>query len=1162
MKDREFHMATTPLENGVTFLEASAGTGKTYTISKTVVRLLAEKDIPISGILVMTFTESATRELKERIRTAIQETLYGLSKSKPEDLLAQHYQTEFPDTTKIQGRLRTALATFDEAPIFTIHGFCHRVLNEFAFESNHLFEPTLIKEPTPLWREAIEDYWRTEFYESDGFVSSILEQQSQSPETLLTSLQNLSRYPDLEVLPSVSDSAFKQAGNDIRALWQSLYTCFASDQPGILEILENDGVFKKILRDKLPNIRKTIQSDFASYPTAQWLKAITILAKENLQKELMEKHKGTDLDLQFFELCDTWGEQLAVLIHQHTFYCLRKVRKALSETKQSENLLTFDDLLPAILDTLESASGARLQGRIQSDYTAALIDEFQDTDPQQTELFKRLFISPDHFLFFIGDPKQAIYKFRGADIFSYLEARSLAKQSYTLSRNWRSDPKLINAVNDIFSYHQVPFLFQKIEFLASSAALEGGNLLKHGIPLDDPLKLCYLSSENDKPIDNNTAKTAIRSAMAREIMHLLDGSHQLDGIKVQPSDIAILTRSNKEAHEVRAELSENNIPSVIYSDQTVFETQAAQILQILLNTILEPKRLDWIRGLYVSSWFDWSAEQIVHGNWIEIQEKMHELHNIWHNEGTVQALDEWIRWSRIKQILLTRPGGERSVTNLLHLVELLGKAEFEMKLGPLPLIQWLNKSIEDPDKERDDFITRLENDEQAIQIVTIHKSKGLQYPIVFVPFAWNAQFGRRDEYWIYHRRANGDKLVYDNRESPDEEDELQFKKETLSDAIRLLYVALTRAEASCYLFWGDLKSQESSSIGHVLGLGNLLAEPKFNTPAESLRALQEKSLKSIQILDVNQMAEQTAIPYNRFEEIEVLQAREIVRLPDRGFYISSFSSLATGFIEAIEDTLIEDEEDSIVEPEDTGELNIFSMDKGTVTGNLIHDILEQADYSSDNSIREATEILGQQSLLENHWTPILQDHLCKLVSTPLKNDRDSVILNVIPEKYFLKECEFHFPTRNTSTRELLTFFKTLATRQFAFGLPGVESWNEYRLKGFLRGFIDLFFKWKDRYYILDWKSNWLGDHTEDYNEIAMYHAMAHHAYYLQYYLYTLAAVRYLQLKIPDFDYERHFGGIYYIFVRGVSRDHPGSGVFFDRPPKETIQALDALFQEN
>ena len=429
-----------------------------------------------------------------------------------------------------------------------------------------------------------------------------------------------------------------------------------------------------------------------------------------------------------------------------------------------------------------------------------------------------------------------------------------------------------------------------------------------GKSLQHPLKFCFLKSDSDKAINNNQAKETIRSAVSNEILKLLSGAHQLNGDAVEPSDIAILTRSNREAHDMRSDLSDLGIPSVIYSDQTVFETEEASTFQILLNVLLEPSRLDWIRGLYVTSWFDWSAKQVLECDWMEIQEGYISFHQLWQDEGILNALEAWIRWSNIKPILLGQIAGERSLTNLLHLIELCGKAEFEMKLSPLPLIQWLAESMTDPDKERDDFITRLESDDQAVQIVTIHKSKGLQYPIVFVPFAWNTPLGRSGETWIYHKQDHNDRLVFDNRAEPGKEDAFQYHKETLSDAVRLLYVALTRAESSCYLFWGDFKGQESSSIGHLMGLDCLAGEVEHLTPSQAFDAFQDKSVNGIEILDVDTMTESFDQSYNRYESIGELTCRKLSQQPARGFQISSFSSIATGFREAIEDHLVEDEE--------------------------------------------------------------------------------------------------------------------------------------------------------------------------------------------------------------------------------------------------------------
>jgi exodeoxyribonuclease V beta subunit len=1158
MSGGEFKLADTPLNQGVTFLEASAGTGKTYTISKLVVRLLVEEAMPISSILVMTFTEAATRELKDRIRLAILDTLAGLDNPKTEDRIAKKYQAN--DLSQIQDRLRMALATFDEAPIFTIHGFCHRVLNEFAFESNQLFEPTLIKEPTPLWKEAIEDYWRNEFYEGDGFVSTLLDWKSQTTDKLLSRLLVLNRHASLEVLPSTSDAEYEATVSELQEAWQTMAASFRSEGEAVLELLGTGEIFRQPLRGNIPDLVAVLKGSFPAKTNSQWLNAVATLDVEHLQQNLLKKHADTPLTPKFLSECNAFMAVAENLVHHHLFYCLRRVQKNLAATKQSENLLTFDDLLPALLQNLESGSGKRLQGIIQANYSAVLVDEFQDTDPQQTELFKRLFISPNQFLYFIGDPKQAIYKFRGADIFSYIAARELARNTFTLSKNWRSDPKLISAVNGIFFRPGNPFLFEAIAFQPSSAALPGGKFLCNNSPLDTPFKLCYLGSDNDKPVDNGAAKELIGKAMTSEILKLIGGSYLLNDNPVEPSDIAILTRSNWEAHSVRDELSANSIPSVIFSDQTVFETRDAKILQQLLNVLLEPKRLDWLRGLYATEWFDWSAEEIVNGNWSEVQEKMYELHLTWMKDGIVPALDEWIRWSKIKPLLLSRIGGERNATNLLHLIELLGQAEMESKLEPLPLLQWFVSSLTNPDRERDDFLTRLESDERAVQIVTIHKSKGLQYPIVFVPFAWNSVLNRPNEARFYHRAASHNKLVYDNRTHPDNEDIQQFNKESLSDAVRLLYVALTRAEHSCYLFWGDFKSQDSSSIGHLLGLGTLDGTPEHTTVASAIEALESLHLPGMEILEVETMTEQDSPNFRRFETAANLKTRTLSQAPHRGFSISSFSSLATGFKEAIEETLSEDEEETSTAVEPAEELTIFAMDRGRIAGNLIHDVLEQADFQNTQSILQATDSNGRESLLNDLWIPILQKHLTSLVSTTLPNQQAPFRLNQIPSSDCLKECEFHFPMRNTSTRELLQYFKSMAPKHFGNELPGVDCWDETRLSGYLRGFIDLLFKWKDRFYILDWKSNWLGNNAESYDEEAMNQAMGEHAYFLQYYLYTLAVVRFLQTRIPDFDYDTHFGGVYYLFVRGVSEEHPGSGVFFDRPAPENIRKLDELFQ--
>jgi len=1157
----EFQISTTPIVQGVTFLEASAGTGKTYTISKIVVRLIAEQNVPISSILVMTFTEAATKELNARIRTALQETLQGMSLSNPSDELAIQYKTAKPQAAN---RLRAALATFDEAAIFTIHGFCNRVLKEFAFESNRLFEPTLIKEQRPLWLEAIRDFWRAHHYQGEHFITSILSFRGHSPEALLDRFLKIIRYPIIEILPAVSEDLYSESISETKNAWKKLHECLLNEKKEIFNFLENESLFKKPLRDLLPNIRNILAGEFPEKPSYNFLSILGNLVPDNLQNQFIKKFEDTPIPTTFFGHVSQWQKALEHFLHQHTFYCFGKVKEALHKKKQLDNLLTFDDLLPSILETLESASGPRLQEKIQLTYKAILVDEFQDTDSQQTELFRRLFITPDHYLFFIGDPKQAIYKFRGADIFSYLKARDLAKRRHTLSTNWRSSALLVDAVNSLFTLNTAPFLFEEIPFLPSTSALGNTNFTFEGNRLKKPLSLCFQSSTNEKPIGSTEAREKIRTALTLEIISLLKGDYKLDGKAVKPSDIAILTRSNKEAQMVRENLAEYSLPSVLYSDETVFETLEVKQLLSLLNILLEPNRLDWLRGFYASEWFSWTAE-IIHSlndsshGWSEIQEKMQSLHEQWLTEGISCCLDEWIRWSGIKQKLLAKAGGERSATNILHLVELLSQAETELKLTPLALIQWLNHSIEKPDRERDDFITRLESDDLAIQIVTIHKSKGLQYPIVFVPFAWGSMTSRSTDDRIYHRTDVDNQLVYDNRTNPDEEADQQFYKESLSDALRLLYVALTRAQHSCYLFWGDYKDQEHSSIGRLFGMSKFSSQSFIRSTQEVMEALKTADLKGVRFLDTISMSERVESCYNRFHGFGELASRSISRIPERGFYISSFSSLASGFKEAYEEMVVEDEDTAIQHLETEIEKTIFSLPKGTATGNLIHDVLENTDFSNSMSLKDIVESMVKQSVLDNHWIPTLQNHLIQLLKCPLSTDQ-SLTLNQLKPGSCLKEAEFHFPTRNTSTRALLKVFKEIATEHFESELPNLENWKEQRLNGYLRGFIDLTFEWKGRIYLLDWKSNWLGNNIEDYGKDSISQAMSHHAYFLQYYLYTLATVRYLKFRDKHFDYETQFGGIYYLFIRGVHKDHPGSGVYFDRPPFEAIQKMDKIFR--
>ncbi len=1167
MSSRPFNRSETPLRPCVRLLEANAGTGKTYMIASLVCRFIVEAGLDISRILVVTFTEAATEELKDRVRKFLQKSLASLQSGQATDTLLEAYlKSSAHHRDQAIRRLKAAVRLFDQAAIFTIHGFCQRVLNQYAFESNHLFEPQLLKEPGPLYLELSRDYWRNHFYPSDPFLASIITHLDLSPESLIEEFLKINRMVDPRIIPDVSESLYGNSLSALRKIWETLQ-CASQDMQGVREILSNKKAFKKVLGDQLPEILKFLKRPWPIMPTGQSLRILKQLAAGRINDQLTVRaaKQGYDPSHPFFERAEDWRNGLNIFRHQHRFYFLTAFRQQLELRKNQLNVVTFDDLLPRVLKALGGPSGERLKSSLQNNYAAALIDEFQDTDPQQYELFRRLFTSPEHHLYFIGDPKQAIYSFRGADIFSYLGARNSARETFDLTTNWRSDPKLVEGINALFKGHATPFVFSEIPYIPSDSAKRGGQLKDSRGGNGAGLKFCYLTSkEEERPLNNGEAKEAIRSAVVREILHLVQGGGRLNKQRIKPGDIAILTRTNQEARDMRTDLSAVNLPNVIHSDQTIFTTEEANTLRNLLYALSEPNRKDWFKAAMTSEWMAYNADEIFSMDqkwekWEHLHQYLHRCHDIWLTEGIYSALNSWLRQFDIPIRLLSSPEGERKLTNLMHLVELLQKAESEGLTTPQTLLRWYEDTLKDPDRERDDFLMRLETDEEAVQIVTIHKSKGLQYPIVFVPFAWTSPLFRRKDPLVYHDPRDTSSVVFDASAEPSEAARKQHARESISDSLRLLYVALTRAQFRSYLFWGDFKKQGQSSIGYLLGIAGTIRQKGFETPALAWESLVKAAPDGIEILETRSLMEREVAFYRRYESDFKLSAKGLTRKVEPGFRISSFSSLSSGFVEASEEF-----EDPIYEEpgQEIEDQNIFSLPKGAITGNVIHQILEETDFQNVEALRIATEKICNQYYSAEEWSEILYDQLKLVLNKPLPNHSKQVVLDQIGPNSCLKEAQFHIPATNCFSEDLVNLllrFPENFSETFTQGLPNLKR---QKVGGFLRGFIDLVFKHNNRYYLLDWKSNWLGDSTDDYNLPSLERTMGTHAYYLQYYLYTVALTRYLRQRIPSFDYERDFGGVYYLFVRGMHQGSESNGIFFDIPPEAIIAELEGYFGKN
>ena len=871
----------------------------------------------------------------------------------------------------------------------------------------------------------------------------------------------------------------------------------------------------------------------------------------------------------FFDKAENWQRALEHFCHQHRFFFLARFRQLWGQRKNQFNLITYDDLLPRVVQALNSPSGDRLKLRLRGQYTAALIDEFQDTDPQQYRMFSQLFASPQHHLYFIGDPKQAIYGFRGADIFSYLEARRSAKERFGLTRNWRSDPKLVAGINNLFNWRADPFVFSEIPFNPSNSAVEKGQLQDAYGRDGAGLKCCYLSSfKKGKPFDNGDAKALIRKALVHEILYLVQGGGLLRGRPVKPGDMAILTRTNEEAHEVRADLAAVNLPSVIHSDQIIFETEEAKTMRILLYALSEPMRRDRFKAAMVTEWMGFRSNEIytMEANWERwepFHNSIHQSNETWLTQGIYLALNHCIEQFDIPLRLLRMPEGERKMANLMHLVDLLQKAESEGRTTPQTLLAWYEEALQEPDRERDDFLMRLETDEEAIQVLTIHKSKGLQYPIVFVPFAWSPTSPkvRKGNPLVFHDPGDTRRVVVDAHPKPLPESRQQYDREALSDSLRLLYVALTRAQFRTYFFLGDFKNQDRSSIGYLLGVEKQAGEKSATTAKSWQRFVKEKP-NGIEILDFKTMAGRDVVSHQRYEHGYKLSSRRLTREVEPGFSMASFSSLAAKFSEAAED-FDEPMPEEREEPENVpASADIFSLPRGILTGNVIHQVLQNTDFQNEESLRFATKAVCDQYYGGSEWTNILHNQLELVLRKPLRNTSRPVILSNISPDSCIKETEFNFPANNCSSKDLARILLKYPDRFSPPFVQGLHHLKQQKVNGYLRGFIDLVIEHEGKFYLLDWKSNWLGPSTDDYNVSALKGAMGRNAYYLQYYLYTVALIRYLRRRLPSFNYDRDFGGIYYLFIRGVSQNSASNGIFFDKPPEWLIAELDQFFAES
>lgn len=1154
----EFSVATEPLVRGVTVIEASAGTGKTFTIAGLFLRLIIEEGLRVREILVTTYTVAATAELRERIRKALGAALAAQKTQTTDDslvtLLMRH-----PDfaSERSARRIGAALRAFDEAAIHTIHSFCERVLRERALESQSLFDAELVADPTALLRELAEDYWRTHFYEASPALVAATVRASPpavTPGALMALLKQTTAHPQLTIVPSPATRATLAAAIEdgiarFRKNWPEWREAVRAHFNGENRWAKEELAKAEFVTEQLALV--DLCATDASAPAAAYV-ALDAFSAENLAKKT--KARATTPQHPFFDLCADLARNRARYAAVVEADFLQWARLELPGRLAARNLVSFDALLTRLQTALQRPGAEPLLQRVRSQFRAALIDEFQDTDPTQADIFTRFFAQEQHWLFLIGDPKQAIYGFRGADVRTYLATTTGCERQFRLATNQRSTRALVAAVNAIFTRAHNPFLVPAIGFDAVHAAGRTDEKpLRFAGEERPPFRFWLLPG--DEPFTVGAAMEQLPPRVTAEIARLLASPATIDARPLVPRDFAVLTNTNAQARAVRDALGAAGIPAVLLSDGSVFDSEHATDLRTLLTAIVEPARHAIVRAALVTGLFALTAAEIDalaadERAWEAWVLRFQRWHQLWREAGFLPMLRMLLRDAGIRPRLLARPDGERALTNLLHLGELLHQTATTERLTPAALVQWLAERQQDDSTPAEEHELRLERDDDAVRIVTVHKSKGLEYNVVICPFGWmHADLGPLER----PRFHAADGLTLDLHWPRPDTSLDAASREKLEEHVRLLYVALTRAKYECHFVWGCFRK-------HKHFAGNCLLHPPANTDdplaprpvpltPESVREeIAQLAAAQARFIAADPLPEADAPPYRSETTASAApSARPFRGRIDRQWHISSFTSLTEHRDTEQPD---HDRASAFAETADTGTpaTGIHAFPAGKMSGVCLHAIFEHLDFTKPATVeRLVAQQLRHHGFDAAEWQGPVAECVRRTLQAPLA---PGLQLAQIPPESRLTELEFHFPVAHLDPRALSALLDDAGVTRLSFDAH----------RGLLKGFIDLIFEHDGRFYIVDWKSNRLGADASAYQQHTLLAAMQRHHYTLQYHLYAVALHRYLRLRLGGaYDYDQHFGGVFYLFLRGIQVEDSASGIFRDRPPRERIDELDALF---
>lgn len=1196
MQALDAYLSNPPLA-GMQLIEASAGTGKTYTLAALYLHLiLAQRQV--EQILVVTYTKAATAELQTRIRERLHTALQAFTCGQAEtDPLLTHLLTQYdgPARALAMLRLRYALRSFERAAIYTIHGFCQRVLQDFPLLTGHSPNLSLRKNMRPVTLALAEDFWRKTITQAHPVLAGYLVGQQLTPEKLLAELPTGLRHhtqvltvenpPDLEPLWDIWVVQYHLAKN----LWAE-----AVSVAQLMEFARHGQLHGKTHTfDILEKVRLAWERYFAAavplLPHPKALKQLERLGLNALLKGRTQKTPAafhTVLQHPLWQTLEAFAaqcQQLQAVLALHYQQLLAQLRThclaALPEHHRHAQEFSYDDLARNLRLALEGSEGDLLATRLRTRYPVALVDEFQDTDDEQLTILQAIYpetCAAKTAVYLVGDPKQAIYRFRGADVYSYLKARTLAANPHHLPKNYRARQGLLDGLNAIYGAQLDPFLQPEIQYHRVEAGQETTPILTCGSQTLAPWQVYWLAREDGRGGDGNAMKAMSKERarqgllphFAAEVARLLtQGQIQQTGLSraVVGNDIAILVRSHNQAAAVRTALEAQGIPSAQQGATSVFADTMAEALAQWLSAVLEPTREEVLRGALAGPLYGYTAPDLAAltsecAAWALQLENFWGDHELWQQQGFIAMFHGWIRREQVATRLLAQARGERQLTNLLHLGELLHQAVQQEGLGPHALLRWLQEQRQavatGTRTEEESHELRLESDAHRVRILTIHKSKGLEFNIVLCPLLWDEpEVTQAQQPGIsYHTAAPDYTPVLDLRGEFPEAALQAATLEAQAETARLLYVALTRAKLCCYV--GFSVRNEATACNRLfqpwLGTETPL---KFDDAALVDRFCRAAATTAPGAWAVTLLTPETQAPQYPLAplspEIPPLAALPWHRPLHPSWWLTSFSAL-----------LDADQMGSVTEQPaphspptalpDWADIRQFP--KGRMTGRCWHSILEHLDFTRPAPDYRQTQVAQALAVagFASQWEPTVTAMLGRLLDTP-HPALGGAVLSQLPSAALLRELEFHFSGGPLHVNQL-----TQSLAHHGYPELKLRSYNPAAW-GLVHGFIDLVLAHQGRYYLGDYKSNDLGMATTAYHPAQLATVVQEEGYTLQALLYALALHRYLRQRLPDYRYEQHHGGMVFFFLRGLNPHHPDLGIYTLRPSLAVIEALDAYF---